>query len=170
VPPGRELDVWLHSALRVAQVMNPYLAPDDLNATWPAFMVSRCYATLTGLQRRWLTLFRAVAARDAPAMGALAEELLASQRELSSEAREYLCAASSPAMPRRASRARSPLGRAREGVRRRRRDPVSAVRCHASASAARPNSAPTRALSESAPRRAFPHQRLGPRRRSDRQG
>jgi hypothetical protein len=91
---ARELDVWLHSALRVAQVMNPYLAPDDLNATWPAFMVSRCYATLTGLQRRWLTLFRAVAARDAPAMGALAEELLASQRELSSEAREYLALAS----------------------------------------------------------------------------
>jgi hypothetical protein len=53
-------------------------------------MVSRCYQTLTGLQRRWLALFRAVASRDAPAMGALGEELLGTQRELSNEAREYL--------------------------------------------------------------------------------
>ena len=89
----RELDVWLHSALRVAQVVNPYLAAHDLNAVWPAFMVSRCYATLTGLQRRWLAFFRAVAARDAPAMAALGEELLATQRELSNEAREHLVAA-----------------------------------------------------------------------------
>jgi spermidine synthase len=89
----RELDVWLHSGLRVAQVMNPYLPANDLNAVWPALMVSRCYATLTGQQRRWLTLFRAVAARDAPAMAALGEELLSSQRELGSEAREYLVAA-----------------------------------------------------------------------------
>jgi hypothetical protein len=89
----RELDVWLHSALRVAQAINPYLSPDDLNAVWPAFMVSRCYATLNGLQRRWLGFFRAVGARDAPAMAALAEELLAAQRELSTEAREYLVAA-----------------------------------------------------------------------------
>jgi len=89
----RELDVWLHSALRVAQAMNPYLTPSDLNAVWPAFMVSRCYATLNGLQRRWLAFFRAVAARDAPAMAGLAEELLASQREISNEAREYLVAA-----------------------------------------------------------------------------
>ena len=65
----RELDVWLHSALRVAQAINPYLSPDDLNAVWPAFMVSRCYATLNGLQRRWLAFFRAVAARDAPSNG-----------------------------------------------------------------------------------------------------
>jgi hypothetical protein len=85
-----ELDVWLHSALRVAQATTPYLSPNDLNAVWPAFMVSRCYRSLNGLQRRWLTLFRAVAARDAPAMAAIGEELLATQRELSNEAREYL--------------------------------------------------------------------------------
>ena len=90
----RELDVWLHSALRVAQATIPYLTPNDLNAVWPAFMVSRCYASLTGLQRRWLALFRAVAARDAPAMAAIGEELLGTQRELSTEAREYLVLAS----------------------------------------------------------------------------
>jgi spermidine synthase len=87
--PG-ELDVWLHSALRVAQATAPYLSPNDLNAVWPAFMVSRCYRALTGLQRRWLALFRAVAARDATGMAALGEELLGTQRELGNEAREYL--------------------------------------------------------------------------------
>ncbi len=90
----RELDVWLHSALRVAQAVNPYLSPNDLSALWPAFMVSRCYASLTGLQRRWIALFRAVGARDAAAMGALGEELLATQGELNNEAREYLLAVS----------------------------------------------------------------------------
>jgi hypothetical protein len=91
---ARQLDVWLHSALRVAQVTIPYLAPNDLNAVWPAFMVSRCYGSLNGLQRRWLALFRAASARDAAGMAALGEELLATQRELSNEAREYLVLAS----------------------------------------------------------------------------
>jgi hypothetical protein len=86
----RELDVWLHSALRVAQATIPYLSPNDLNGVWPAFMVSRCYATLTGLQRRWLALVRAAAARDAPGMAAIGEELLRTQRELNAETREYL--------------------------------------------------------------------------------
>ena len=90
----REFDVWLHSALRVAQATIPYLTPSDLNAVWPAFMVSRCYASLTGLQRRWLAMFRAASARDAPGMATIGEELLATQRELGSEAREYLVLAS----------------------------------------------------------------------------
>ena len=30
----RELDVWLHSAMRVARAINPYLAPDDAGAVW----------------------------------------------------------------------------------------------------------------------------------------
>ncbi len=86
----RELDVWLHSALRVAQAMNPYLSPDDLSAVWAQFMVTRCYGTLKDFQRRWIGLFRAVAARDAPRMGELGALLLRTQPELSSEAREYL--------------------------------------------------------------------------------
>ena len=90
----RELDVWLHSALRVAEATIPYLTPNDLNAVWPSFMVSRCYASLTGLQRRWLALFRAVSARDAPGMATIGEELLGTQREPSNEAREYLVLAS----------------------------------------------------------------------------
>ena len=85
-----ELDVWLHSALRVAQATIPYLSANDLNAVWPAFMVSRCYGGLSGLQRRWLSLFRAATARDAPTMAAIAEDLLKTQREMLGEARDYL--------------------------------------------------------------------------------
>ena len=86
----RELDMWLHSAMRVAQALNPYLAPDDLSAVWAQLMVTRCYAGLRDFQRRWIALFRAIAARDAAQMGELGARLLATQPELSAEAREYL--------------------------------------------------------------------------------
>ena len=86
----RELDVWLHGAVRVAQAINPYLTADDLNAVWAQVMVTRCYASLKDFQRRWIALFRAVAARDAARMAELGPMLLATQPELSAETREYL--------------------------------------------------------------------------------
>ena len=48
----RELDVWLHSALRIAKALNPYLAPDDLAPVWARIMGSACYAGLAEFQRR----------------------------------------------------------------------------------------------------------------------
>jgi predicted membrane-bound spermidine synthase len=86
----RELDVWLHSAVRVAQSLNPYLSPDDLSVIWTRIATSPCASQLRDFQRRWIALFRAVAARDARRMAALAGELLATQTELGIEAREYL--------------------------------------------------------------------------------
>jgi spermidine synthase len=86
----RELDVWLHSAIRVAQALNPYLAPDDLAPIWGRIASGWCIATLRDFQRRWIELFRAVGARDARRMSVLAEELLGIQQELGAEAREYL--------------------------------------------------------------------------------
>jgi len=86
----REHDVWLHSALRVAAAMNPYLAPDDAAAVWKEIAAGRCFASLQEFQRRWIALFRAVALRDAARMGELGASLLATQTELRSEAREYL--------------------------------------------------------------------------------
>ena len=90
---------------------------DDLNAVWPAFMVSRCYATLNGLQRRWLAFFRAVAARDAPAMAALAEELLATQREHQQRGARILVAAALAGYVANGERGQAPW---RCGTRRRR--------------------------------------------------
>ncbi len=86
----RELDVWLHSAIRVAQTVNPYLAPDDLAPIWARIASGWCFPSLHEFQRQWIALFRAVGARDAARMAALATALLAAQPELSREAREYL--------------------------------------------------------------------------------
>ena len=89
----REHDVWLHSALRVAQTVNPYLAWDDLAPLWSRVQAGRCFSGLYDFQHRWLALFRAVAARDAPRMAEHASVLLASQTDIGAEAREYLLAA-----------------------------------------------------------------------------
>jgi predicted membrane-bound spermidine synthase len=86
----REFDVWIHSAVRVAALVNPHLAPDDAGAIWARVQASPCYASLRGLQREWVTLLRAVAARDAARMAVIAENLLATEVGLATEAREYL--------------------------------------------------------------------------------
>jgi predicted membrane-bound spermidine synthase len=86
----RELDVWLHSAIRVARAVNPYLAPDDAGAVWRDIARAPCFAALQEFQRRWLELFRAVAARDASRMASHASRLLEATPELGADAREYL--------------------------------------------------------------------------------
>ncbi|HEX6297694.1 MAG TPA: hypothetical protein VFZ74_14045 [Burkholderiales bacterium] len=86
----RELDVWLHSAIRVAQALNPYLAPDDLDPIWNRIASGWCFASLHEFQQRWIALFRAVAARDGTRMAALGSRLLDTQTELGLDAREYL--------------------------------------------------------------------------------
>jgi spermidine synthase len=86
----RELDVWLNSALRVAKVLNPFLAPDDAGAVWLRIARSPCFGDLRDFQRRWLALFRAVGARDAARMAELGSQLLESDLSMGSDAREYL--------------------------------------------------------------------------------
>ncbi len=86
----RELDVWLHSAVRVAQALNPYLAPDDLAPLWNRIASGWCFGSLHEFQRRWIALFRAVAMRDGARMAVLGSQLLESQKELGADAREYL--------------------------------------------------------------------------------
>jgi predicted membrane-bound spermidine synthase len=86
----RELDVWLHSAIRVAKALNPYLAPDDVGAIWGRIVGSACYASLQDFQRRWLALFQAVGARNPARMAELAASLLGTEQKLISDAREYL--------------------------------------------------------------------------------
>jgi spermidine synthase len=129
----RELDVWLHSAMRVAQAMNPYLSSDDLSAVWAQFMVTRCYGTLKEFQRRWIGLFRAVAARDAPRMAELGALLLHTQPELGAEAREYLLmAAMAGAIADRNPRAALDLWREQAGHLRNPSSPAfRLLRCHA---------------------------------------
>ena len=85
-----EQEVWLHSLVNVARTINPYLAPAQAQAVWARLAGSPCHDGLHEDQRRWIALFGAVALRDAPAMGRMAEDLLATQKSLDGEAREYL--------------------------------------------------------------------------------
>ncbi|HEX2565531.1 MAG TPA: hypothetical protein VHL85_01610 [Burkholderiales bacterium] len=89
----REFDVWLHSAVRVAKALNPYLAADDAAPVWSGVLASACSGALSASQRRWVSLFRAVALRDARAMGDIAGEILATEKVLGTEARSYLLTA-----------------------------------------------------------------------------
>jgi predicted membrane-bound spermidine synthase len=86
----REQDVWLHSLLNVARSVNPYLPPAEAQAVWARIAAAPCFTALRDFQRHWIMLFAAVGGRDAVRSAALASELLASQTELSRDAREYL--------------------------------------------------------------------------------
>src|SRR5258708_6702534 len=85
----RDFDVWLHSALHVAQAVNPYLAWEDLEPLWSRVDAARCVPALHPFRGRWLALFRAVAPRNAVRISQPAAALLAMQ-ETGLEAREYL--------------------------------------------------------------------------------
>jgi spermidine synthase len=85
----REFDVWLHSAIRVAKALNPYLSSDDVGAVWARIMGSACYDSLGESQRRWLALFQSVGARNAARMADLATPLVA-QKQPVPDAGEYL--------------------------------------------------------------------------------
>ena len=86
----RSLDVWLHSALRVARAVNPYLAADDAGGIWRAIAATQCFPALRDHQRRWIALFGASAARDGARMAQHAAALIATAPEISAEAREHL--------------------------------------------------------------------------------
>ncbi|HEX9184476.1 MAG TPA: hypothetical protein VF876_14570 [Burkholderiales bacterium] len=86
----RELDVWLHSLLRVAKLVNPALPPGEAGALWARVAGAGCVAALHEFQRQWIRLFQAVGAREAQTMAALAAQLLESTPELSADGREYL--------------------------------------------------------------------------------
>jgi len=87
-------DVWLHSLFQVARLANPALEPAEAGAIWSRFERSPCSKRLAAEDRQWLALFGAAGAREAPAMARLADELLASAKELSSSHKQYLLAAS----------------------------------------------------------------------------
>jgi spermidine synthase len=86
----REFDVWLHSLLRVAKLINTALPPAEAGAVWSRIAGARCVASLHPFQRQWIALFQAVGARDARAMAQLAPALLDATPELHADGREYL--------------------------------------------------------------------------------
>lgn len=86
----KEQDVWLHSLLNVARNLNPFLPAVEAQAVWARIAAAPCFRALHEFQRQWIMLFAAIGVREAARSGALATELLATQTELSRDAREYL--------------------------------------------------------------------------------
>ena len=86
----RRYDVWLHSLLRVAELLNPALPAPQAGAVWDAIASAGCVRTLHEHQRAWLALLQAVGARDARSMESIARLLLDKSVGLGAEAREYL--------------------------------------------------------------------------------
>jgi hypothetical protein len=86
----RELDVWLHSLLRVAKLLNPVLPAAEAGAVWSRIAAAGCVRALHDFQQRWIGLFQAVGARDARAMADLAASLIDATPDLHADAREYL--------------------------------------------------------------------------------
>jgi hypothetical protein len=87
---ARRFDVWLHSLLRIAELVNSALPASEAAALWTRVGASSCVRTLYEFQRRWIALFEAVGARDAHAMARLARALLETSDTLGADAREYL--------------------------------------------------------------------------------
>ncbi len=87
---ARELDVWLHSLLRIAELVNPSLTAADARVLWTRIGGAPCVRSLHEYQRRWIALFQAEGARDARAMADIGAALLTDSRNLGVLAREHL--------------------------------------------------------------------------------
>lgn len=68
----------------------PYLAPLELQSFWARFSGAPCFATLREFQQHWILLFAAVGMHDPARSAELASGLLAGQKDLTRDAREYL--------------------------------------------------------------------------------
>jgi len=69
-------ELWLNSVFQLARALNPYLPADRLSPIWSFLNAADCSETLPPLSQAWLSLFQAVAARNAIAMGELAARML----------------------------------------------------------------------------------------------
>jgi predicted membrane-bound spermidine synthase len=91
---AKSLDVWVQSLFQVARTVNPVLDPGEADAIWSRFEGAPCFKGLAQDDRTWVALFRAVGRRDAAAMAAHADALLAQGHELSSTHKQFLLRAS----------------------------------------------------------------------------
>ncbi len=71
----------------------PYLNVADNAAIWKKLRIDRCLPALSAHEKNWLSLFKAVGARDAHAMAREARVLIAERKKLVGEGGRYLLAA-----------------------------------------------------------------------------
>jgi hypothetical protein len=91
---AKSFDVWVQSLFQVARTVNSVLDPAEADAIWSRFESAPCFKRLQQEDRAWVALFRAVGRRDAAAMAAHADGLLAQGRELTSAHMQFLLRAS----------------------------------------------------------------------------
>jgi hypothetical protein len=78
------------SAVTTATLLGVYLPPEVSAATWQRIEKGTCLTRLDADRREWIALFKAVGAREAPAMAAHAEHLLAAKVDRTPVEIEYL--------------------------------------------------------------------------------
>ncbi len=86
-------DLWLVSFYNVATGALPFLTREETTHFWQGMDLSHCMSTLTPVQKRWLALFHAIGVRDAIGMRRLATALLAEERRIRHQHKEFLLAA-----------------------------------------------------------------------------
>jgi predicted membrane-bound spermidine synthase len=87
---ARRFDVWLHSLLRIADLVNAVLPAHEAAPLWSRIAGAPCVRSLHEFQQQWIALFQAVGARDTHTMVAQASSLLEGTQHLGADAREYL--------------------------------------------------------------------------------
>jgi len=86
--PAGTGELWT-AMVNVASTLNPGQSAEGAGGYWRSLAQGRCRQALSPVQRAWVQLFAATGARDARAAGVHAREVLASDRDLTTEARSY---------------------------------------------------------------------------------
>jgi len=69
-------DLWIGSLLELEAFVVPLLGPDELEPIWARMQEAKCFSRLTGEQKQWLALVRAIGRRDPLAMAINSQQLL----------------------------------------------------------------------------------------------
>jgi len=87
-------DIWFHSLYQLARTVNPYLSAADGRTLWHLLGSAPCGVPIPPAKAAWISLFEAVAIRDAATMASLAEQLLEQPGDLpAGSSRQYLIGA-----------------------------------------------------------------------------
>jgi spermidine synthase len=90
-PEGRS--AWLGSIRFVSDTTAPYLTATELAPLWDKIASGPCYRAVSSDNRMWVDLYRAVAARDAPAVVRVGTALLQASPSMPKDSFTYLTTA-----------------------------------------------------------------------------
>jgi len=83
-------DQWLDALLSVGDKVNVFQTAAEARRFWNGIERSPCFSSLNEAQRLWISLLKAVGARQADDMVAFAEQLLAMKSEVRENQQSYL--------------------------------------------------------------------------------